>query len=339
MDGPPPRRWTLADLELIRLEVAMDDRLGHLTATLTPEEAAAWEERARHRTPDQLPVPDCDLAPSESVPAMAEQILAELTDDERTLRALAGSRYQGTLLHVAENPATPLAVLLGLARHTCATVVRAATGHPRLRADHLEDLYRTGGVQIRVGVLSRIDVPRHLVEKGASDAAHDVRCAAAGHPRLAPALLEALADDPAQAVRLAAARNPAASSGLLARLAADPDRDVRQSVALHPATDTTTARVLAADPSSCVRLALARGPALLCEPALAGLLSADEDEHVREELAANPACPAEVLVRLGRRGQPVTVRRAVAANPACPADVRTRLAADPSPYVRRAARC
>lgn len=132
-DAPPPRRWTLADLELIRLELSLDDRLGRLTATLAPEEIAAWEEAARRRTPDDLPVPDSELAPSERVPALAESLLAELTDDPRTLRALAASRYQDTLVKIAENPATPLRVLLALARHPCAPVARAALRHPALR--------------------------------------------------------------------------------------------------------------------------------------------------------------------------------------------------------------
>lgn len=125
-DGPPSEDWTLADLELIRLEISMDPRLGRLTATLSPEDLADWEEQARRRAPGELPVAEDDLAPSERVPAMAEEILAELTRDARTLRALAGSRYQNTLMAVAANPACPAAVRSRLAAHRSPAVRRAA---------------------------------------------------------------------------------------------------------------------------------------------------------------------------------------------------------------------
>ena len=208
---------------------------------------------------------------------------------------------------VAEDPATPAAVVAQLATDERHEVRLAAAARPELSAEALAALAagaeRRWSPDDRIARLLELDaVARHpatdqstvvslatLDERIADELASNVVRAVAQRPSAPAELLARLGRSPWPWVRAAVAGNRATPAGTLAALAGDPHPAVRAAVAAQPGADPG----LADDPAVPVRLAAADNPAM---PASAlRRLGTDRHRHVAYHLARNPSVPEEVL--------------------------------------------
>ena len=110
----------------------------------------------------------------------------------------------------------------------------------------------------------------------------------------------------------------------LIRMSYDSDSEVREAVAGNPETDSATFQRLARDKVADVREAVAGNVA--CPPDVLRFLSSDPASKVAWTVAKNPATPQDVLRALIYYG--LGMRANVAANTACPPDLLLRLLDD-----------
>jgi len=114
----------------------------------------------------------------------------------------------------------------------------------------------------------------------------------------------------------ARARDPACPPWLLQALAQDPQGWVRERAITNSQYIQQTLAGLAGAPSSWgVRWRVAANPA--CPPQLLQQLAQDPDQAVREQVANNPSCPPRVLEALARDPDQ-RVRTAALGHPNCP---------------------
>ena len=202
---------------------------------------------------------------------------------------------------------------------------------------------------IRNDVAAQRATPPWILDRLAQDAENSVAVLTAKNPSLGAATWEALAVDPEPSIRAAAARNPSAGGATLAVLASDPDPDVAANIAKNPVCppeildEIRRGRPELEEVTRLVQLNrdLAAGSASDTSSERLNDLASHDDRQVREAVAQNPRTASETLWRLcGISAQPShrvnTTRAAVAANPACPAALLLRLREDPEPLVRAA---
>lgn len=127
-----------------------------------------------------------------------------------------------------------------------------------------------------------------------------------------------------RAAATAAARHPSTPERALSRSALrHPDMKVRAAALTNPSTpsEVLSRRGRAGDVSE--RSAVASNPSI--GDVLAAALAADDSWVVRARLAANAACPADILESLARSGERAAMLAALA-NPGLPDRVRQELA-------------
>lgn len=192
-----------------------------------------------------------------------------------------------------------------------------------------------------------------------ADPSPHVRRVLAARPDLDPRFASVLASDTDKRVRLSLAENPAAPPSVLWSLVSDSDFNVRWSAVQNPGcgSDIHAAVLDGGDPDSAEAAAQLGDqlPSALVERILihpltsvktqfamqtrseAALrrLAMDPVHKVREEVAANRACPPDVLTELATDRR-ASVRRAVATNPRAPREVQIRLSNDRSADVQLA---
>ena len=144
-------------------------------------------------------------------------------------------------------------------------------------------------------VACNANCPAGLLAALASHSASGVREHVAGHEACPPEVLAVLAGDSDYDVRVRAAGNRSCPAGSLAALADESQNDVIDNVAANEACPEDLQQRLAG------RTALVRGW-LACNPRLAGhlhdRLGRDRADRVRENMAANPNCETQTLLRL-----------------------------------------
>jgi len=140
------------------------------------------------------------------------------------------------------------------------------------------------------------DLSPEQLEQLAGDEHRMVREAAASHPDLPLELVERLAQDEAPTVRAAVGRRDDLPAEYVPRLAQDPAWQVRAAAAGRSDLPPEFVGKLAEDTDWMVREAVA-GREDLTGPA-AAYLAGDPIASVVRTLAANPACPREVLEHL-----------------------------------------
>src|SRR4051812_37914167 len=233
--------------------------------------------------------------PSEKPGHRATVLLAEVTIDERTLRALADNSFRDVLRAVAGNPATPVDVLRDLLTKPDCWARSSAAAHPAM-GDDLELLTFSSDEFIRGGVLVNPHTPDHVLAWLVADPSPVVRRCVASHSRTTQQLLAQLADDPDDAVRYHVAKNPSTSADTVTHLAEDPDPWVRAAVVDNHRVSPGVITALAADQDGRVRTAVA---ARATTPAaILTALASDPTETVRVAVAANLTTPTHLLEQL-----------------------------------------
>lgn len=177
---------TIDDLDAVTLAMSVEQAGNPLN--LFDDMLAHREVEATNRDPRVLVI---YLAPSEWPRYMAEKLVAEHTDDARTLRILASSPFSEVRIEVAANTATPTTTLLTLCRSEHSLIAGTAAANPNLGVAYLEECARmTQCDGVRLGVLEHPGVPRHLVELLATDPCSLIRGTAAAHPLMTNGTLD-----------------------------------------------------------------------------------------------------------------------------------------------------
>lgn len=173
------------------------------------------------------------------------------------LRSLYHSQYaeidSNVARRLASNPATPVDVLLELARHDDISIRRAVCSNPTSPLSVLSVLAEDEKWNVRWCVPLQPNVSKALLIILAGDESADVRRSVAQSEAPPPELLLKLCDDSQHYVRMALARNMSTPVEGLIKLAADSNKDVRRLVAPHPALPLEQQLQLTGDPVASVR--------------------------------------------------------------------------------------
>ena len=236
-------------------------------------------------------------------------------------------------------PELPAAVRESLCFSPCSAVQRQAVAGRDLAPDERVGWCREGSVELRRDLAARHDLTAVDLGLLAADPDPAVRAILAANPGLPPALAADLARDASLTVCLALAANPAVPPRVVLRLLQRDDPDLRSVIAGRDDLGSEHLDLIlgSADDAAIYPLALAGTeytelPALAAHrlqahrlPTLRGLAAPSRHltRAMTEELAADPA--------------PV-VRYRLCANPALPADLLLRLTGDPDPRVAERAR-
>jgi hypothetical protein len=122
-----------------------------------------------------------------------------------------------------------------------------------------------------------------------------------------------------------AAQSSAASPAVLRRLARDSVLYIREAAIANPNTSPETLRQTVEGPAQTAGL----------KHWFTGV-GIDSDYWLCRVAATNPACPPDILVRLGRSND-LGLRRLAAGNPSLPIEQTQSLLRDPDPWVAQAA--
>lgn len=277
------------------------------------------------------------------------------------LSLLSKDRSMAIRLLVAKHPATSPEALTALVQDVDANVRWSAAGHNRLPQEVLAALAQgedDGLRQVAVentscpadALLALLQRVRAYAAEGGPAKFGNVRQAIAAHRNCPKDDLQVL-KDPQWAVRAAAAANPASGEVLLRALAQDEHEFVRACLAensacppdvlqmyatsgvgalvrravVHPATPPEARGVTLPKLDLFPRCELARHPHLPLH--LMRQLAQDVDPRVRQVVAENSQCPADILWGL-RNDAPAILNRVVS-NPNCPPvlieDMKARL--------------
>ncbi|MFF5232874.1 hypothetical protein [Dactylosporangium sp. NPDC000521] len=210
----------------------------------------------------------------------------------------------------ARNPSTPAPAMVGLARHPMPWIRRHVAGRPGL--------------------------PQEVYARLATDPVPGVRHALATNPAVGVAILRSLATDQTDFVQRYVMHNPNIPLDVLTTLAATGPPGPRPpwiavdtdgaGPAVLPRIAAATAgelRELATSKEPVVRMLVARHPGLPDD--LVDVLAADRDAAVLRAIAPNPrVSPGRMHAMFTAHG--VRVAAGLAGNPACPADLLLRIA-------------
>jgi hypothetical protein len=226
----------------------------------------------------------------------------------------------------AANPATPAAALLPLAEHPAAPIRWALAARDGLPQDVYARLATDDLPGVRSTVAENPAVDAELLRRMATDRSHDVQRRLLHNPSVPLDVLTALAattrTGPALLPRVAAA-----DPDELRRLATARDPAVRMLAAHHPDLPDDLVDALAADPDAKVLGSIAPNPRV-SRVRLYAMLAA-HGTRVAGTLARNPACPADLLLRLATlRPAAKLALREIARRPDAPAAALTACLTD-----------
>ncbi|GEP49186.1 hypothetical protein FVP74_11995 [Microbacterium saccharophilum] len=320
------------------------------------------------RAPSNFIVEVLRNAPEASVPDVLE-IIEELHEADEfdtaivdALERLSKSRVRAPDLRrtAARHARTGPRTLERLARSTDAQLREDVAGNSNTPPTALEKLSRDEAADVRAAVAHNASTTKAVLTDLSHDGDPKVRAALTRLSQLELGALARLLEDEDAGVRRAAQRHPSAeeaarchgqpsdSGNELTRatepepvdrqvfeaMAGDKRAEVRMRAAYDPRTPPDILEFLGGERrSSRVRRAVAANPNAPAR--LLRLLSADEDEQVRQAVAFNGATKPDVLVDLA--GRSIDLALIVALNPAAPDDVLAALSADPEPLVRHVA--
>jgi len=229
--------------------------------------------------------------------------------DETELHALAGSNLAAVRERVATNASTSSSTLHRLAADGNVKVQQAVAANPRSSA---------------------------LASLEATTTDNQVRYAIASHANVHPGTLNAMSSDDGSGVRAAVARHPGTPSETLHRMVErERNSDVRTSLSQNPKTPPADLESMSRG-SGYTMAGVARNPSTP-EATLRRLSTATSTgNHVRAQVAANPAAPVDVIARLAVEPD-AWVRKHAASNPSLPSPALRALSSDDDDQVRRAA--
>ncbi|MEV4140805.1 hypothetical protein AB0J72_52645 [Dactylosporangium sp. NPDC049742] len=306
-------------------------------AALSPAMTAALAERLARHPHDQVRQA---LAHNEATPC---EVLASLAQDG------SDTVVQG---ETAANRSTPAPALAHLARHPDHWVRWAVAARPDLPQDEYARLATDPVPFVRYAIAANPAVDVATLRSMATDPAHGVQQCLMHNPNVPLDILTGLAattrPGPTPLSRLAAdieagtdqagpaplPRIAAAGTDELRQLATSKSPAVRMLAARHPGLPGDLVDALAADPDAAVLQAVARNPRV--SPARMHAMLTAHGVRVAGALAGNPACPADLLLRIATLRPPAKLAlREIARHPnatgpalaACLADEKARRAA------------
>ncbi|GAA1557671.1 hypothetical protein GCM10009827_093250 [Dactylosporangium maewongense] len=269
------------------------------------------------------------------------------------------SAVRGIQSMAAGNRSTPAPALVLLARHPDSWVRWAVAARPDLPQDEYARLATDPVPEVRHAIAANPAVDVATLRSMAADPTPgvqqclmhnpnvplDILTGLAATTRTGPTPLSRLAAEieatPPQALTAAGGTGPAvlpriagATAGELRELATSRVPAVRMLAARHPGLPGDLVDALAADPDAAVLQAVARNPRV--SPARMHAMLTAHGVRVAGALAGNPACPADLLLRIATLRPPAKLAlREIARHPnatgpalaACLADGKARRAA------------
>ncbi len=236
------------------------------------------------------------------------QTLAFATRNPAVLELLVADPVDWVRRYVADNPATPVALLVRL----------AADATPEVRAR----------------VATKAPLATHapaLLHQLATEGNDKVAEGAAANEAADPALLDQLAHHPTEAVRVAVAGNPQAHPATLARLGQQPSDLLREKLLRNPATPVAVLVAHLASGATAVRHLLAGNAAT--PPDVLLQLAQENDDELTATLAYNKAAPLPVLRYLWEQQGPERKRNtSLASHPHADEALLMDIAADTEPH-------
>ncbi|MFC5183043.1 hypothetical protein [Actinomadura harenae] len=298
-DVPPPARCVVCERRPIPFVHAPD--CPHTDCDLPPGAACDGTHQStvgimRQRALENPSTPASAAMPFADHPSLGFRwALASRPDLTPAAAArLAESTEPGVLGDLASNPAITEDLMRTLAASTDPHIRRAVARNPRVPLDLLVAVASNTrlGTAVRGRIATRHDPPNTLHALLADTPDHLTARAIAPHPTLTETRLRTLLDQHGKKIAAHVAANPNASSELLEALAAlNPSQDALIGIARH--TNATPTALLPCLTNPKAKRHAAAHPALPPQTVLA--LLADEDPHVAEAAAANPALPTNEM--------------------------------------------
>ncbi|MET7425481.1 hypothetical protein [Dactylosporangium sp. NPDC005555] len=230
----------------------------------------------------------------------------------------------------AENPATPVPALIPLSHSPALWIRSAVAARPGLPQEEYARLATDPIPGVRGAVAGNPAVDEAVLRRMATDRTHDVQRRLLHNPAVPLDVLTALAATARTGPTLLP-RVAAATPDELRSLARSTDPAVRMLAAHHPGLPADLVDALAGDADAKVLRAIAPDPEV-SEARMRAMLTA-HGTRVAGMLARNPACPADLLLRIATLRPPTKLAlRETARHPgataaalaACLADDRAR---------------
>lgn len=245
----------------------------------------------------------------------------------KILAVLATDKSAKVRCAVVDNKNCPASVLVRLANDSArslwgqAAVWGYVVTNPNCPTKALEKVARLDDKYHRRAVANHGNASAALLEALSRDEDRAVRGAVAGSSKCPQRTLLKLAQDEDLQVRCEVAKNPACPPKVRAEILdhialTGADSDVMVEVLMHPAVSAKVVSRLSQNKAKRVRQAIASR--LDCPVACLKLLASDESLSVRSAVANNKSCPKRTLRVLANDD---ALLKALAANPACPGDL------------------